>query len=104
MDRRYGTCCADDNVRDPTPQGIAKIHEAIDRLGRPPVVDYVDIADAFTPKMADGEPEHTYGHEIFSKAGADITCLCLLEDVLLECGYVPAPHETHGHKYIRQMS
>jgi hypothetical protein len=79
MNRRYGTCCADDNVCDPTPQGIAKMHEALERLDHPAVVDYVVIADAFTPKMANGEPEHTDGHEIFLEAGADITCLCLLQ-------------------------
>ena len=86
---KYGTCCSDNNVRNPTPQGIAKIHEAIERLGHPAVVDYVDVADAFTPKMANGEPEHTDGHLVFSEAGADITCLCILHDALLECGYVP---------------
>jgi hypothetical protein len=98
---KYGTCCSDDSVRDPTPEGIAKIHEALERLGNPAIVDYIAIADAFTPKMANGEPEHDEGHEIFVEAGANITCICLLADALQGCGYVPAPdYETSGN-YIK---
>jgi hypothetical protein len=90
--------CGSD-VRNPTQQGIAKVHEAIKRLGHPDTVDYTDIADAFTPKMENGEPEHTDGHLTFSEAGADITCLCILEDAMRECGYVPG---TDGN-YVREV-
>src|SRR5262249_29477844 len=83
------------------PQGIAKIYEAVERLGHPAVVDYVAIADAFTPKLENGEPQHEEGHEIFVEAGADITCLCLLQDALLGCGYVPAPDYVTTGNYIR---
>jgi hypothetical protein len=43
-----------------------------DRLGRPDFVSYTDIADAFTPKNENGEPEHTLGYLTFLEAGADI--------------------------------
>ena len=33
-----------------TPAGIELVRKALDVLGRPDIVTYVDIADAFTPK------------------------------------------------------
>jgi hypothetical protein len=80
------------------PEGVAKVAEAVGRLGYPDIVSYTDIADGFTLKSENGEPEHTLGYLTFLQAGADITCLCIFEDALQACGYTAGADGT----YIRQ--
>jgi len=80
-------CRTDDGVSTATPAGIQLARKAIERLGHPRRITYVDLADAFTPKMEDGEPCHIDGHEEYVNLGTDITCDCLLQFVLRHCGY-----------------
>jgi len=74
-------------VSTATPEGIALARKAIERLGHPRRVTYADLADAFTPKMEDGEPYHEDGHHEYLKCGTDLTCDCVLQFVLQCCGY-----------------
>src|SRR5215831_13056626 len=75
-------CCTDEAVSTATPAGIRLARKAIERLGHPRRITYVDLADAFTPKMAGGEPYHEDGHHENLKCGTDITCDCVLRFVL----------------------
>jgi hypothetical protein len=70
-----------------TPEGIALVRKAIERLGRPRDITYVDLADAFTPRGEDGEPVHEDGHHEYLQFGTDITCDSVLRFVLQCCGY-----------------
>jgi hypothetical protein len=80
-------CCTDDGVSTATPAGIQLARKAIERLGHPCTVSYVDLADAFTPKKENGEPCHIDGYEEYLSLGTDITCDCVLQFVLRHCGY-----------------
>ena len=81
-------CTHDDGtICTATPKGIRLARKAIERLGHPRAITYVDLADAFTPKTVDGEPCHEDGHEEYLKLGTDITCDCVLSFVLQHCGY-----------------
>jgi hypothetical protein len=71
-------CCSDEAVSTATPAGIQLVREALDLLGRPDIVDYTGIADAFTRKNEGGEPCHTEGFQQYLDLGTDITCLCVL--------------------------
>ena len=70
-----------------TPEGIQLARKAIECLGHPKRITYADLADAFTPKMEDGEPYHEDGHHEYLKCGTDLTCDCVLQFVLQCCGY-----------------
>jgi hypothetical protein len=70
-----------------TPAGIELLRQALELLGHPEVVTYVDIADALTPKDEHGKPIHEEGHLKYLAAGTDITCPCVLCAAMRECGY-----------------
>jgi hypothetical protein len=81
-------CCDDDGTPcTATAEGIELARKAIERLGHPRDLTYVDLADAFTPRAEDGEPIHEDGHHEYLKFGTDITCDCILSFVLQQCGY-----------------
>jgi hypothetical protein len=75
------------------------VRQALDLLGRPEVVNYTDIADAFVPKDECGESCHPVGFEKYLALGTDITCDCVLRHVLQECGYTESDVK-HG-EYVR---
>jgi hypothetical protein len=89
-------CHTDVGVSATTAAGVRKVQEALDLLSRPEVVDYADIADAFTPKDEHGEPCHTEGHQAYLDIGTDITCNCVLCAVMRECGYALI-----GNRFVR---
>ena len=86
IDRLCDEPCSD-GASTATPAGIELVRKAIERLGHPCTVTYVDIADAFTPKKENGEPCHIDGYEEYLSLGTDITCDCVLQFVLQHCGY-----------------
>jgi hypothetical protein len=79
-------CGSGEAVSTATPAGIQLVREALDLLGRD-IVDYPDIADAFTRKNESGEPCHTEGFQQYLDLGTDITCDCVLRSILRTCGY-----------------
>jgi hypothetical protein len=89
IDRCCEEPCRDDDGTPctATPEGIELARKAIDLLGHPGAVSYVDLADAFTPRAEDGEPIHEDGHHEYVKLGCDISCDCVLRFVLQCCGY-----------------
>jgi hypothetical protein len=100
------SCGTDSGASTATVAGIQLVQKALDMLGHPEVVDYVDIADAFTPKIRDepnpdirGEPIHTEGHLKYLALGTDITCDCVLRRVLQQCGYTES--DLKGGEYVR---
>jgi hypothetical protein len=88
IERCYNLCDTADGASAATPEGIELAREALTRLGRPAVVDYVDIVDAFTLKDENGEPAHTLGLHTFLAVGTDPSCLCVLRAILQQLGYV----------------
>ena len=81
--------------------GVQLVRKALDRLGRPEVVDYVDIVDAFTPTAASGNPWHKDGFLKYLDLGTDITCGCVLRRVLAQCGYTES--DLKDGKYVREI-
>jgi hypothetical protein len=95
-------------VSTATPEGIELARKAIERLGHPNRVTYADLADAFTPKMENGEPCHEDGHHEYLKFGTDLTCDCVLQFVLQQCGYAddgtPGPVQAAKLKFGDQYT
>jgi hypothetical protein len=89
-------CDSDAGVSTATFAGIQLVQKALDLLGRPEVVNYVDVVDAFTRKIG-GEPCHTEGHLKYLALGTDITCDCVLRVAMRACGYADI-----GGQYVRQ--
>jgi hypothetical protein len=98
--------CTDDDgtLCTATPEGIRLARKAIECLGHPSVVDYVALANAFTPKTEDGTPCHEYGDHEYLKFGTDITCDCVLQFVLQCCGYACADDGSLGPVGFRSCS
>jgi hypothetical protein len=92
----------------PTPAGIALVRQALAVLGHPAIVDYVDVADAITPRIENapyldvhGVAIRTDGHHKYLALGTDITCDCVLTAVLARCGYVES--DLQCGKYVREI-
>jgi hypothetical protein len=77
------------------------VREAIDLLGRPDIVEYTDIADAFTRKNESGEPCHNEGFQQYLDLDTDITCDCVLRSILRTCGYT---YTSGLGKYVREAA
>jgi hypothetical protein len=92
------SCGTDSGASTATLAGVQLVRKALNLLGRPDVVDYVDIADALTPKIG-GEPCHTEGYLKYLALGTDITCDCVLRRVLQQCGY--AESDPKNGEYVR---
>jgi hypothetical protein len=89
-------------VSSATLAGVQLVREALERLGRPEIVDYVDIVDAFTPTAVSGNPWHKDGYLKYLALGTDITCGCILRRVLQQFGYTES--ELNDGKYVRAVS
>jgi hypothetical protein len=68
------------------------LRQALDLLGHPHRVGYIDLCDAYTPKI-DGEPAHEDGHLKYLAVGFDVTCPCVVRTVMASFGYAP---DTNG--------
>jgi hypothetical protein len=88
VEKRCNEPCftTDTDLSIATRAGVRLVKEVLDLLGRPDVVAYTDIADAFVPKNEHGEPCHTMGYQDYLDLGTDITCNCVMRIVLRECG------------------